>query len=229
MRTSDKVGLSIAFSIGIGMIIVGIIRAIYVVNTALKGDVTGTLPLNAFFTVFEQMLAIITISIPMLRPLWTQYRSRATGYNLDDGGGGRRRGGASLAKNSDGAQDDGTGGSELATIGGTGGKRSNPSSGKYGRHMDDSILISQFDGRDIEATTNIIGAAASDVDEHSIATSSGGWDSRGDAGSESGLGVTEHHSSKKGTLKHGGSTSSNSWIGAIRVTEKWEVSSQTRE
>lgn len=217
MRTSDKVGLSIAFSIGIGMIIVGIIRAIYVVGTALKGDVTGTLPLNAFLTVFEQMLAIVTISIPMLRPLWTQHRSRATGYNLDDGGGAAAR--------------DDNGGSELATIGGTGGKKSKTSSSRrYARHTDDSVLVSQFDGRDVGATTNIIGAAVSDIDERSIAASSGDWDSRGDdAGSESGLGVTEHQSSKKAALAHGrGGAGSVGRIGAIRDTEKWEVSSRTK-
>ncbi|KAH7027268.1 uncharacterized protein B0I36DRAFT_350830 [Microdochium trichocladiopsis] len=117
MRTSDKVGLSIAFSIGIGMIVVGIIRAIYVVRTSLTGDVTATLPTNLFLTVFEQQLAIITISIPMLRPLWARYRNRATGYNLDgeQAGGGKHSG-------------TGTGeGSELATFGGSGGKKSNNS------------------------------------------------------------------------------------------------------
>ncbi|KAI6778520.1 uncharacterized protein J7T54_005044 [Emericellopsis cladophorae] len=84
MRTSDKLGLALAFSIGIGMTVVGIIRAIYVSTTSVKGDITATLLTNLFLTVIEQQLAIITVSIPMLRPLWRRYRGRLGGYSLDE-------------------------------------------------------------------------------------------------------------------------------------------------
>ncbi|KAG9253101.1 uncharacterized protein F5Z01DRAFT_174290 [Emericellopsis atlantica] len=84
MRMSDKLGLTLAFSIGIGMTVVGIIRAIYDTTTSMKGDITATLPTNLFLTVIEQQLAIITVSIPMLRPLWCRYRARLGGYSLEE-------------------------------------------------------------------------------------------------------------------------------------------------
>lgn len=199
MRTSDRVGLSITFSIGLILVIVGIIRAIYVVQVALKGDVTGTLPLNLFLTLFEQQLAIIVICIPPLRPLWARYRNRSTGYNLDDDG-----------DVSSTVAD----GSELATFGGSGGKRSKK---KSLRGMDDSILNTQLDDRDVNTDPNAVGRYHVNVsDGQSIAS---GWDSRGDAGSECRLDV---NSSLTGPAVRNGGSSGDTRI--IEVTTEWTVS-----
>lgn len=198
MRTSDKVGLYAAFSISIGMVIVGIIRAILVVQTSYTGDFTATAPVNVFLIVFEQQLGVIVISIPMLRPLWARYRSRSTGYNLGDNddnnnknsGSGRAGGrGAGSGSGGGGEAEDG---SELVTFGGTGGSNKK-TSGRHPRDMHDSILNTQLDGREVETTTqvgksaghNSSGDAASDA--HSTVSD---WVSRGDSGSESRLDVT---------------------------------------
>lgn len=175
MRTSDKIGLSLTFSIGIGMTIVGIIRAIYVTTTSMTGDVTHTLPTNLFLTVIEQQLAIITISIPMLRPLWRRYRARFGGYSLEESE--KATGGSGYKRNL-----------PNGTFGGSGG----PGKNSRRREEDDTILSTKFELRTVSNRTDIKGPDAAD----SRSMSSGGpeWDGA-DSGSETRLG-----GAKKGSV-----------------------------
>jgi hypothetical protein len=138
MRRSDKIGLLLAFSIGIAILTVSIVRPIYVIRTAIRGDLTGTLPINLFLTVFEQQLAIITISIPMLRPLWSRFRNRSTGYYIERSDSSERA-------------------AKKVTIGGTGRNGGKKSWNKL-RHQGDSVLEThetQLELRDVHHETNV--------------------------------------------------------------------------
>lgn len=170
MRTSDKLGLSLAFSIGIGMTVVGIIRAIYVVTTSMTGDITHTLPTNLFLTVIEQQFAIITISIPMLRPLWRRYRARYGGYSLEES-----------EKNTDGSHKRAL---PNGTFGGSGGRARR-------RGQDDSVLETNFELRSIVNNTDVKGAA---VDERGVSSDGPEWDGA-DSGSETRLGIGKKNTS----------------------------------
>ncbi|CAH0055485.1 unnamed protein product [Clonostachys solani] len=167
MRKSDKVGLFVAFSISIAMLVVSIIRAEYVTTTSLKGDLTATLPINLFLTVFEQQLAIITISIPMLRPLWRRYRARVGGYSLSE----------EAAKNS--GYSGGRGGSksnDIVTFGGSGAKASAGSKGRRGKN--DSVLDAAVELRDVEHKANVNGRSDGEswvADDSGSETRLGEW------------------------------------------------------
>lgn len=211
MRTSDKVGLFVTFCIGIVLVVVGIIRAVYVDQVALKGDFTGTAPMALFLCLLEQQLSVIVISIPSLRPFWARYRNRGKGFNLnnDDGNGSSRA----------------AGGAELVTIGGSGGIRSKK---KLRRDIDDSILNTQLDDKDVENDPYAGGSRSEDgereggsyhvdvSDGHSIA---GGWDSRGDAGSECRLDAIPF---LRGLAVRSGDRSSGNRK-VIKVAQEWRV------
>ncbi|KUI63977.1 hypothetical protein VM1G_10761 [Cytospora mali] len=74
VRKSDKVGLTACFLIGLAVIIAAIARVIYVTSVDIIGDITGTMALTVFLAAFEPGLAIICACIPMLRPLWAEFR-----------------------------------------------------------------------------------------------------------------------------------------------------------
>lgn len=167
MRKSDKVGLFIAFSIGIAMLVVSIIRAEYVTTTSLKGDLTATLPINLFLTVFEQQLAIITISIPMLRPLWRRYRARVGGYSLSEEGG--KGSGYSGPRG-------GSKSNDIVTFGGSGAKASAGSKGRRGKN--DSVLDAAVELRDVEHKANVAGRSDGEswvADDSGSETRLGEW------------------------------------------------------
>lgn len=167
MRTSDKIGLTVAFSIGFGMTAIGIVRAIYVTTTALKGDITGTLPINQFLTVLEQQLAIIVVSIPMLRPLWSRYRKRVGGYSLEESG---KAGGSGYKGPSAGS----------SGFRGTGGK------GSRGRRgLDDSLMETTFELRTVSNEVDIKGP---DHEGRSLSGSNSGGEWDGETGSQTRLG-----------------------------------------
>ncbi|KAJ1327431.1 alpha-methylacyl-CoA racemase [Microdochium nivale] len=208
MSTLDKVGISIAFLVGLGMVIVGIIRAIYIIEVTLKGDITEGSPLNLFLMVFEQQLAIIVVSIPMLRPLWAKFRHRGTRYNLNDCNDNNP---ANMADRN-----------ELTTFGGSGGRRIKKN---LRRDVDDSILNTRFDDRDMNTemcggrgrSDGDVGRYSSDVsDGHSVVSD---WNSRGDAGSESRLDVNP--SLSEPAIRNGGNGGDN---GIILATEEWTKS-----
>jgi hypothetical protein len=168
MRTSDKIGLTVAFSIGFGMTAIGIVRAIYVTNTALTGDITGTLPINQFLTVLEQQLAIIVVSIPMLRPLWSRYRKRVGGYSLEE---------SEKAVGSDGYKGPSAGSSGFR---GTGGKNS-----RGRRGLDDSLMETTFELRTV---SNEVDIKAPDHEGRSMSGSNSGGEWDGETGSQTRLG-----------------------------------------
>ncbi|KUI60840.1 hypothetical protein VP1G_08049 [Cytospora mali] len=70
VRKSDKVGLTSKNSV----IIAAIARVICVASVDIVGDITGTMALTVFLAAFEPGLAITCACIPMLRPLWAEFR-----------------------------------------------------------------------------------------------------------------------------------------------------------
>lgn len=42
----------------------------------MRGDITGSMPIALFLTCIEPNLGILCVSIPMLRPIYTRYRSK---------------------------------------------------------------------------------------------------------------------------------------------------------
>jgi hypothetical protein len=105
----------------------------------MTGDLTHTLPTNIFLTVIEQQLAIITISIPMLRPLYRAYRDRYGGYSIGEN--------AKASGNSGGAGQH----SDIVTFGGSGKQGSNANRRGAGK----SVVDTAVELRDVEYKTAV--------------------------------------------------------------------------
>lgn len=74
-------------------IVCAIFRLIHISTVDLQLNVTGTMPTTVFLFTLEPNLAILCISIPMLRPFYVLYRKRVGGSRLaesDDRTGGFR-------------------------------------------------------------------------------------------------------------------------------------------
>lgn len=71
-------------------IVCAVFRLIYISTVDLSGNVTGTMPSTIFLFILEPNLAILCVSIPMLRPFYSKYRKRMGGSRLqeypDEGG-----------------------------------------------------------------------------------------------------------------------------------------------
>ncbi|KAI0895308.1 hypothetical protein F4806DRAFT_96018 [Annulohypoxylon nitens] len=78
-RTTDKIGIMSCFALGIACVICAIFRLIYISTVDLTTNITGTMPPTVFLFILEPNLAILCVSIPMLRPLYTRYRERTRG------------------------------------------------------------------------------------------------------------------------------------------------------
>jgi hypothetical protein len=65
-------------------VVIAIFRVIYISRVKLSTDVTGTMTPTIFLFALEPNLAILCVSIPMLRPLYTRWRSRHTSSRLRD-------------------------------------------------------------------------------------------------------------------------------------------------
>ncbi|KAI0842324.1 hypothetical protein F5Y06DRAFT_257313 [Hypoxylon sp. FL0890] len=78
-RTTDKIGITSCFALGIACVICAIFRIYYISNVALSSNVTGTMSTTIFLFILEPNLAILCVSIPMLRPLYSRYRERTRG------------------------------------------------------------------------------------------------------------------------------------------------------
>ncbi|RYP43399.1 hypothetical protein DL770_011704 [Monosporascus sp. CRB-9-2] len=98
-RTTDKIGITACFTLGTACVICAIFRLIYISSVDMNSNITGTMPTTIFLFILEPNLAILCVSIPMLRPFWSRYKER-------------RRGASKIAEY------------DLQTIGGSGAKQS---------------------------------------------------------------------------------------------------------
>lgn len=82
MKTRAKVGVVAVFLIGILTSIVGIFRIVSLLSVDLKSNLTGTVVYADFLSTIEPNLAVLCVSLPVLGPLLTSFRSRGrrTGY-----------------------------------------------------------------------------------------------------------------------------------------------------
>ncbi|KAI1408389.1 hypothetical protein F5Y13DRAFT_194469 [Hypoxylon sp. FL1857] len=78
-RTTDKIGITSCFALGIACVIAAVFRFYYISNVALSSNVTGTMSTTVFLFILEPNLAILCVSIPMLRPLYSRFRERRGG------------------------------------------------------------------------------------------------------------------------------------------------------
>lgn len=84
-RRTDKIGIVTCFSLCLACVICAGFRLIYISTVDLNSDVTGTMATTVFLFVLEPNLAILCVSIPMLRPFYGMYRRKMGGTSrLDD-------------------------------------------------------------------------------------------------------------------------------------------------
>ncbi|KLU88030.1 integral membrane protein [Magnaporthiopsis poae ATCC 64411] len=84
MRRPEKLGLMMSFMMLIGVVVVGIVRIHYASAVDVRKDLTATMPISAFAMCIELNLAIICVSIPMLRPLYMRYRTKCSASKLSE-------------------------------------------------------------------------------------------------------------------------------------------------
>ncbi|PGH19220.1 hypothetical protein AJ80_04085 [Polytolypa hystricis UAMH7299] len=89
MRKTDKIGITSCFALGIACIVCAVFRLFYISSVDLTGNVTGTMPTTVFLFILEPNLAILCVSIPMLRPFYSKYKSRVGGSRLEESSGDR--------------------------------------------------------------------------------------------------------------------------------------------
>ncbi|KAI0596490.1 hypothetical protein F4775DRAFT_314008 [Biscogniauxia sp. FL1348] len=93
-RTTDKIGITSCFALGLACVVCAIFRLIYISTVDLTTNITGTMPSTVFLFILEPNLAILCVSIPMLRPFWMRYKKTKGGSKLqeitDDSTGGYR-------------------------------------------------------------------------------------------------------------------------------------------
>ncbi|KAH9905669.1 hypothetical protein F4778DRAFT_673199 [Xylariomycetidae sp. FL2044] len=85
MRKTDKAGLMACFALGLACIVIAIFRVIYLAKVDLTADILGTMPTTVFLFALEPNLAVLCVSIPMLRTLYARYRTRSGTSRLTDG------------------------------------------------------------------------------------------------------------------------------------------------
>ncbi|KAI0475298.1 hypothetical protein GGR56DRAFT_506341 [Xylariaceae sp. FL0804] len=83
-RRTDKIGITACFALGLACVVCAIFRLIYISTVDLNSNVTGTMPTTIFLFILEPNLAILCISIPMLRPFYVMYRKRTGGSRLNE-------------------------------------------------------------------------------------------------------------------------------------------------
>ncbi|KAI1339786.1 hypothetical protein F5Y15DRAFT_382106 [Xylariaceae sp. FL0016] len=83
-RTTDKIGITSCFALGLACVICAIFRLIYLSTVDLTSNITGTMPTTIFLFVLEPNLAILCICIPMLRPFYVMYKKRVGGSRYED-------------------------------------------------------------------------------------------------------------------------------------------------
>lgn len=61
-----------------------VFRLIYISTVDLTLNITGTMPTTIFLFTLEPNLAILCVSIPMLRPFYRVYRKRMGGSRIEE-------------------------------------------------------------------------------------------------------------------------------------------------
>lgn len=65
-------------------VVCAVFRLIYISTVDLNSNVTGTMPTTIFLFILEPNLAILCVSIPMLRPFYAKYKKRMGGSRLTE-------------------------------------------------------------------------------------------------------------------------------------------------
>ncbi|KAK2765278.1 hypothetical protein FQN53_006873 [Emmonsiellopsis sp. PD_33] len=107
MRKTDKLGVTSCFALALAYdphfsipekaqliipnscIVCAGFRLYYISAVDLTGNVTGTMATTVFLFTLEPNLAILCVSIPMLRPFYSMYKKRMGGSRLQESGSGR--------------------------------------------------------------------------------------------------------------------------------------------
>ncbi|KAI9170702.1 hypothetical protein HJFPF1_00172 [Paramyrothecium foliicola] len=84
MRSTEKLGIMATFALGLACVVCAIFRLIYISSVDLNKNITGTMPTTIFLFILEPNLAILCVSIPMLRPFYAKYRKRMGGSKLNE-------------------------------------------------------------------------------------------------------------------------------------------------
>ncbi|KAF4981155.1 hypothetical protein FZEAL_2989 [Fusarium zealandicum] len=83
-RRTDKIGITSCFALGLACVVCAVFRLIYISTVDLNANVTGTMPTTIFLFILEPNLAILCVSIPMLRPFYAKYKKRMGGSRLEE-------------------------------------------------------------------------------------------------------------------------------------------------
>ncbi|RYP14756.1 hypothetical protein DL765_006171 [Monosporascus sp. GIB2] len=81
-RKADKLGIMACFALGLACVVCCLVRLIYMLTANATGNITAALPTSLFLIILEPNIAIICVSIPMLRPFYSMYRKRKGGSKL---------------------------------------------------------------------------------------------------------------------------------------------------
>ncbi|CAH0031648.1 unnamed protein product [Clonostachys rhizophaga] len=98
-RKTEKLAIMAFFSLATAVVVCAIFRIIYISTVDLAMNVTGTMPTTILLFILEPNLAILCVSIPMLRPFFANFRkgggssSERSGYPsaLGSGAGNSKR------------------------------------------------------------------------------------------------------------------------------------------
>ncbi|RTE79063.1 hypothetical protein BHE90_006433 [Fusarium euwallaceae] len=80
-------------------VVCAVFRFIYISTVDLTNNVTGTMPTTILLFILEPNLAILCVSIPMLRPFITMYKKRMGGSRLQESSYGQSSGFGSHTEN----------------------------------------------------------------------------------------------------------------------------------
>ncbi|RYP74146.1 hypothetical protein DL771_003204 [Monosporascus sp. 5C6A] len=75
-RKTEKIGVMACFALGLACVVCCLVRLIYMSATDAAQKFTATLSTMLSLIILEPNIAIICVSIPMLRPLYSMYRKR---------------------------------------------------------------------------------------------------------------------------------------------------------
>ncbi|CAH0054081.1 unnamed protein product [Clonostachys solani] len=73
-RKTEKLAIMACFSLATAVVVCAIFRIVYISTVDLAMNVTGTMPTTILLFILEPNLAILCVSIPMLRPFFTRFR-----------------------------------------------------------------------------------------------------------------------------------------------------------
>ncbi|KAH7243145.1 hypothetical protein MRS44_002354 [Fusarium solani] len=83
-RTVEKLAIMSCFGLGTACVVCAVFRFIYISTVDLTSNVTGTMPTTILLFILEPNLAILCVSIPMLRPFIVMYKKRMGGSRLQE-------------------------------------------------------------------------------------------------------------------------------------------------